>query len=169
MALTKQERIKRREIRLMLYTLQRKWGVPADLYKLAVGTPNFATGIPSTTRTKYHIPKFITHAVSFDQKFEYDLSFLAANKNFTYGGFYVPGDRVGIVDARFLPAGVEIETKDHFLYDNKRWEIHRFERLDYRTGWYVHLRHTPGTKPTQTHERAVWSRVTATQDIEGVL
>lgn len=168
MALTKVERVKRREMRLMLYSLERKWGVPADLYKITVGTPNFETGGKATTLAKYHIPKFITHGVQFDQKFEYDLSFLAANKNFTYGGVYQPGDRFAIVNSESLN-GVVLDMKDYFVYGGLRYAIQRLQQIDYKVGWFVHLRHTPGTTPNQVHERAVWSRVTSTQDIVGEL
>lgn len=169
MSLTKQERIKRREVRLLLYTLERKWGVPADLYKVVVGTPNYETGNTATTKTKYHVPKLVTHETKFDQKFEYDLSYLAANKNFTYGGVYIPGDRLAILNSKYLPSTFQLSVEDHLIYGGKRYAIQRFEELDAKAGWLLHLRHTTGTKPVQTHERAVWSRVSPSQDIESTL
>jgi hypothetical protein len=165
--MNKQERIKRREVLLVLYGLERKYGVPADLYKITVGEPNLETGRPDTTRIKYHTPKMVTHTVSMDHKFDYDIAFLAANKNFTYGGFYAPGDRIVIV--RNTWGLTEVTLKDWIIYDDKRYSIERVVTLDYRVGWILHLRHTPGVTPYQIHDKVVWSRVTPDHDMEGTL
>ena len=164
--LTKQQRIRRRGILVALYSLERTWGVSADLYRVTAVNPDFDTGKNNTTRQRYHIPRMITHGIEWSQKFEYDLSFLAANKNFTYGGVYVPGDRMAVVRNTFGLTAVEM--KDYIVYDGKRYAMQRIEALDYQAGWILHLRHTPDVKPLQIHARAVWSRVTPTNDIEVV-
>jgi hypothetical protein len=167
MSLTKQERIKRREALLCLYGLERKYGVPADLYKVSVGVPNIETGDRGITTTKYHIPKMITHTATIHPKFDYDISYLAANKNFTYGGIYAPNDR--IVVFRNTWGLAEITMKDWVIYGDKRYGMVRIVALDFQLGWILHLRHTPDIKPYQSHDRAVWSRVTPSQDMEGTL
>lgn len=152
-----------------LYALERKWGVPADLYHLNSSTPNYETGKSVVDRTKIHLPKLITHQVDSLHKFEYDLSFLAANKNFTYGGFYAPGDRIAVICAQRIPSEVKIELHDYIVLSGIRYNLQRIQRLDFHAGWILHLRNTPGEKPFQVIERAVWSRVTPTQEIEGEL
>lgn len=169
MHLTKIDRIRRREMLKSLYVLERKWGVPADLYIMDSVSPNYETGKQTVNRTKYHIPRLITHSVEFVHKFEYDLSFLAANKNFTYGGFYAPGDRYAIICAKFVPTEVNIQLKDYVVLSGDRYNLQRLQKLDYHAGWILHLRHTPGEKPYQSIDRAVWSRVTPSQDVEGTL
>lgn len=148
---------------LVLYALERKWGVLAALYKVTAVTPNLDTGATAVTCTKYAIPKLITHGIEWSQKFEYDLSFLAANKNFAYGGLYTPGDRIAVI--RNTMGITAIEMKDYLVHDGKRYEMQQIEALDYQAGWILRLRHTPDVKPYQVHERAVWSRIEPTQEI----
>lgn len=167
MSLTKQQRIKRRETLLVLYGLERKYGVLADYYKITVGEPNLELGDSGISKVKYKVPKLITSTVTIHPKFDYDISFLAANKNFTYGGIYEPNDRVAIL--RNTIGLTNVDLKDWIIFDDTRYGIERVVMLDYKLGWILHLRHTPGIKPYQIHNRVIWSRVTLSQDAEGTL
>ena len=159
---TKIDRIKRREIRALLYRVKRKWGTPGDLYKVATAAPNYDTGTVGISLTKYHFRELISVSVQFIHKFEYDIGFLAANKNFTYGGFYQPGDRVAIIDGM---DGLQIEMTDYFFINGLRYDPQKIERLDYNAGWFLHLRHTKGSTGKQIHERHVYNHLTIDQDI----
>lgn len=157
------QRVKRRETLLLLYSLERKWGVSADLYKVGLVAPNLELGRTGEQATKYPFTKFITHGVTIELKFEYDIGYLAANKNFTYGGIFMPNDRLAIIRNIFNLKSIDM--KDYIIYDGKKYAMQTVVDLDYHTGWILHLRHTPGSKAYQQHDRTVWSRVTATQDI----
>lgn len=160
----REQRIKRHDTRLILYSLQRKWGTRADYYKVTIGTPNLDTGSKGITRIKYPLRALITTTAKFIRKFEYDIGYLAANKNFTYGGFFEPGDRLALIGPE-LPSGVRIEQRDYFAIDDKRYDIQRLEPLDGDVGYLLHLRHTKENKPYLIHERFVWSRITPVQEI----
>lgn len=169
--MTKQTRIKQHEGRLILFTLRRKWGIPADFYKISVApTDNdFEAGKKGISRTKYTIPAFVTCQVSLIRKFEYDIGYLAANKNFTYGGFFEQGDRLAVLDATYLPDNLTIEQKDYFIFDNQRYDVQRIEALDHRIGWLLHLRVTKENKRYAIVDRYVYSHLDLEQDINETL
>lgn len=169
MGLTKLGRIKQQEGRLILYSLRQKWGTPADFYKVTVSpTENdIESGKAGVARTKYLIPYFITCQVSLIRKFEYDIGYLAANKNFTYGGFFEPGDRLAVLDAEFYSG--TIEQKDYFVHDNKRYDIIRNEVFDHEVGWMLHLRATKNNKRYAILNEYVYSHLTIEQVINATL
>jgi len=88
------------------------------------------------------------------QRFEYDLSFLAANKNFTYGGIFEVGDRVAVLSAYDFANGFLPTTDDYVVCQGKRFTVHKFTELDAKAGWLVHLRNTQGVLPGRVIERS---------------
>lgn len=155
MGLTFRERIRRREMRQILYRMRRRWGVEADLYQVNPGEPDIDLGTTTDVKTKIHIPQFITWLVTESQKFEYDLSFVAANKNFTYGAFFQVGDRFGIIDGKYLPDNFDLTENDYVVYDSLRYDLQRWDVLDAKSGFLLHLRHVKGTAPSQIIEKTV--------------
>jgi hypothetical protein len=59
----------------------------------------------------------------------YDLSFIAANKNFTYGGFFEPGERAVIVDVKDLPTAFKITTEMYVVFQSRRFEIKEAHKI----------------------------------------
>lgn len=165
MGITFKERNKRREIRKILYRLRRRWGVPADLYQTEISSVDLDTGKASETKTKVSIPQFITWVVSNTQKFEYDLAFIAANKNFTYGALFEIGDRIGIIDGIYLPTDFKVDDNTYVVYDATRYEIQGWDVLDAHTGLLLHLRRTQENKPGQIIERTVFHTLDFVQAI----
>ena len=98
---------------------------------------------------------------------EYDLSFVAANKNFTYGAFFEIGDRWAIIDGLYLPKGFEISENDYVVYAAKRYDLQRWDVLDGQSGLLLHLRHVSGSVPGQIIERTVIQNITFDQDVLG--
>jgi hypothetical protein len=91
---------------------------------------------------------------------------LAANKNFTYGGFFEPGDKVAIVSTTFNRLqDVELTLKDYFVFDNKRFDIVKINVLDYNTGWILQLRNTKGIPANIIHNVCMYNRITFTQEV----
>lgn len=134
-----------------LYRLRHDYGKRASLYKMTVSAPNLQTGQKSTVRTRYKVRRMIILPITIQNKFEYDLSFIAANKNFTLGGFFEAGDRIVIIDAKDLPAN-HLLTMNHYIYTENRWySVHKFESLLYEFGWMIHARQTQqASVPIQT-------------------
>ncbi len=167
------ERIKRKGIKEALYAFRETHGVPADLYLVTVGTPDFETGDKSVTVTKISIPQFITGSVALMKKFEYDISYIKANSNFAYGGFFEVGDRFGIVDGTYLydqnGKFREIKQEDYIVYDGKRYDPKRILKLDAESGYLLHLRMVKGAAFKQIHEQFVYDTLSIEEDILGEL
>lgn len=160
MNLTREQRVKRREILLALYTLERKFGVSADLYHVVQTEPDLETGDTGITPVKYHIPKLITCTGVIGMDFSLGLRRIHALSSL---GEYDPNDRVAILRNTF---GIDdLGSNDYIVYLGDRYLIKDQTNLDYRLGWLLKLRQTPGTQPYQLHDRAVWSRVTPSQEI----
>jgi hypothetical protein len=158
---------RRRDLIVALYALERRYGVSGDLYKVIDVAPDIELGTDNISVTKYHFPKVVTFDVTIAQKFEYALGYLRANSNFTHGGIYNPNDRAIIL--RNIYNLSSIEMKDYVFYDGKPWSMQEVINLDFQLGWILKIRHTPGTKFYQQHDRAVWSRVTPIQTISETL
>lgn len=168
--LSQNERIRRREIHRIFYALERKLGVEASLYKVTSQSPNFETGRLNVTTSVMRIPRFITCSMEEAHKFEYDLGYLAANKNFTYGGLYEPGDRLGLFSGRNLPEGFRVEMSDYIVWDGQKYDIVRIQTYDHSAGFALQLRATKGQRAYQSHDRAVYERLPIVEEVthEGV-
>jgi hypothetical protein len=70
----------------------------------------------------------------------YDLSFIAANKNFTYGGFFEPGERAVLIDVHDLPSAFIITPEMYIVFQSRRYEIKEANKIpDHITAGYAWL------------------------------
>ena len=111
--------------RQALYILKRHYGVEVDLYKISSDTYDLETGESTKSWNKYTIRKAIVLRGKDVRDFIYDLSFIASNRNFTYGGFFDVDTRYVIIDKKDISQdeSVEITQNDHLQFNGKRWEI----------------------------------------------
>jgi hypothetical protein len=84
---------------------------------------DFATGKQVEILHKLEIRRAVFLPAKALRDFSYDLSFIAANKNFTYGGFYDHRNRRILVDRRDIVADWPVDLNMHVLHRGKRWEI----------------------------------------------
>jgi len=157
------EKTKRRNVRGILYQARRQWGVPAKLVRETSGVFDTKTGKSSPTRVYHDIRQFVTWQAMTAQKFEYDMSYVAANKNFTYGGLFEVGDRVAIIDRADLD--LEIKLSDWIIYDSKRFTIKRLTELDFNVGYMLHLRVLAQDPPYQVIDKEVIHVVSVEQEV----
>lgn len=166
--MTKRERTLAKEGKRLIYTLKQKWGKKAEFYKRLseVGQVNIETGEVTSTITCHVMKHLIVTSPKVITKFEYDIGFLAANKNFTYGGFYEPGDLIAIVAWSDLPQ-TDVKMEDYFYIGNKRYNIQRFQIIENGVGWILHLRNVPGDKGYRQHTKYVAHLLRFTETITG--
>jgi hypothetical protein len=81
------------------------------------------------------------------RKFAYDLSYVAANKNFSYGAFYDVKTRLIIVDGIDLPSGFDILIDDRFVHGNKSYAVKTVESIIDSFGFLITAKETEGTLP----------------------
>ncbi len=157
-----------RLIRHTFYKLKRRLGVPAAIYKEAIGATNRKTGVKNVTRTVNNVRKMILLPVRRMPKFAYDLTWVASNKNFTYGAYFQTGDREALVDGRDLPKGYMIENQDYIVFKGKRYDIKEVHQFD-DFGFYVLLRQTQEAKPYQILTPHFLDHLTVTDTFTGEL
>lgn len=167
MGLSLRQRMLRRQVRQTLYRLRRRWGVQATLYEVVPGSFDPELGTVSETKTVHVIPQLVTWYVTEQQRFEYDLAFVAANKNFTYGATFEMGDRFAIVDGVYLPDTFNMTESCYFVYDAVRYSLQRWTELDGKAGYLVHIRSTNVEKPEQIIQVHVEHGLTIDHDISG--
>ena len=148
------ERRKKRELKQLLRQLSRRFGVPGSFYKFEPGTFDVETGENSTpTVTVTEHSRLITFTTNIQQKFEYSE---VLSTNFKHGGIFEVGDKVFI----FEGLGTEPDIQhDYIVQENRRYNIHRFQRMDFDAGYMVHGRETQNQTPnkvvTKTYEHVL--------------
>lgn len=93
----------------LIYKLKREFGVPLSLRQPVVNVNDVTTG--EITR-RYNIYKFRRAIVlpgNIARSFVYDLTYVAANKNFAYGGYFDKDTSLVIIDAKDIK-GMQIGT-----------------------------------------------------------
>lgn len=140
-----QKQIKQtRMIRRVLYTLKRGYGFPLTLHKVSEETYDHETGKRTATIQICKIKRAIIMPSTLQTKFEYDLAYVAAGRNFTYGGTYDTSLRKIIIDARDL-GDFEIELEDYFIFEERRWQVSSIQEFEFRTAFLIVGREVKGT------------------------
>ena len=117
-------------IKKVLYALKRKWGTPITLTKEDV-TYDYTTGAPTLTPdASVTVKRAIILPRKIINDFSYDLSFIAANKNFTYGAFYATSTRKIIIDKSDVGSTFDYTIDDVLFIQGKGYVIKSLEKYD---------------------------------------
>ena len=134
-------------MRQVLYRIRRSFRSEATLHHVteASTTPDLITGdVPVSNVTTIELRAFITFDESARRRFEYDLSFIAANKNFTYGGVFETGDRIGILQYVDVGEDFDLTDRHYIVFDSVKYKPFKFVKLDYGLGYLIHMRRDLG-------------------------
>ncbi len=112
-----------RQMRRTIYVLKKTYGQEMTICRATNHTLNVETGIQTSSLTSCVIRKAILLPMKSMRSFAYDLSFIAANKNFTYGGFFDINSRVAIFSRRDLPSTFVLDQNAYVKIKGKRYEI----------------------------------------------
>jgi len=102
-----------RFVRRVIKRLKRRYGLPIVLYKTtATGTIDWDNAaVSGRSVSNKSIAKVLVLPGRTAKTFNYDLSFIAANKNFTYGGTYDTTTRDFIIDNDDIGNfGIDLQT-----------------------------------------------------------
>ena len=120
----------------ILYALKRQRGTPATIRRLITVDNTTETGKQCKTYDTIEIKRAILLPEEMIRGFLYDLSFIAANKNFTYGGFFDEVSRIILIDGKDLQ--VELTPNDHILIDGIRESIKAIGVFEHnKIGWII--------------------------------
>ena len=116
-----------RQHKLILYRLKRSYN--SEITFVYIGDQDFDVTTGSVTQVNYNI--VVKRAIVLPMKeirdFAYDLSYIAANKNFTYGGFYDSNNRIVIVenkDVHIKNTKTVLQINENWLADYRGYEYH---------------------------------------------
>ena len=139
-------------IRRNLYDLKKTWGVQVDWFRLLGSAFNVETGKMVTNWEKFSIRRGILLPSQLDRTAMYSLSYLAANKNFVYGGLFDTDNRMLIIDVRDLPRTFQIdasqpEFNDKIIAEHKRYQLKRVFDFDHSLAWLLHITYVKNSEP----------------------
>lgn len=135
-----------RDIVSTIYQLKRDYGFQLWIYR-RTQTLEVETGNQSYSVVRQEVKRAIQLPTDWKRKFAYDLSFVAANKNFTYGGFFDVNVRDVLIDASDLPKGFEITPDDEVMSKTERYHIVSVSRIEETRIWMLQIKQTAGEKP----------------------
>ena len=112
-----------RQIELVIYRLKRQFGISIQIKEEATQTQNLETGEITRTFISDTIRRAVVLPTRLMRDFIYDLSFIAANKNFTYGGHFDVNTRIVIFDKKDLDNISEISNDTLIIISNRRYMV----------------------------------------------
>lgn len=119
-----------REMRQLLYPIKRRRGEPVQIHQIDENDVNLTTGAMTKSYFTHKIKKAIVLPIDRDRSFVYDLAFIAANKNFTGGGFFDKLNTTVIVDMQELPTGIVISLNDYCSIKGVTYKIAKAKVLE---------------------------------------
>lgn len=126
-----------RFITQVLYRLKRRYGQVVDIVHRTSSTTNLETGVKTVVRDSHRVNRAIVLPSLIHREFVYDLTFIATNKNFTYGGHFDTTQRRLIIDRKDLPSDFEIKVGYYFISDGKRYEVKQVEEFEERRAYGI--------------------------------
>lgn len=134
------------EIKKALYQLKRSNASSILIQQITQTERDPKTGSRQRHITIHEIKRAIVGGSSVLKRFVYDLSYIAANKNFTTGALFDQYDGLVIIDANDLPKGF-IFTHDLRIINNGQIaEVKSFTETSDKRAYLVH------TKTLTTYE-----------------
>jgi len=147
----------KRERRSAIYDLKRRSGEPLDWYTNQGSSFDTVTGKTEYSWKVIKVRKAIVLPNQMDRAFKFSLSYLAANKNFIYGGEFDKSLIQVIIDLRDLPRDFqnrEVNQSDKICLNGKVYQIRSIEIFDGLI-FYVEMRHVVGQQPDAIYNEFV--------------
>jgi hypothetical protein len=119
-----------------IYSLKRRFGRKISILKRISVDVNIETGLILDKSSEIDIHKAIVLWGSLKPKFIYDIGYLAANANFTFGGEHNELTCTIIVTRADLPIGFILESTGRMRIDGK---IYNFENIRYDSFTECHI------------------------------
>jgi hypothetical protein len=138
-----------RQNKVAIYRLKRNYGLAGTIYRPDPDAYafNVETGRQAREWAYVTIKRMIRLPAVIAKKFLYDLSFIAANKNFTYGGFFDVDAILFIIDRKDM-GDFELDDNSFIWIENKnRYEVSKFVEVEELAAYMVNTKAVTGTLP----------------------
>lgn len=132
-----------RFLKNFIYRMKRQYGEPLTVIHFEGTTTDLDSGLIVKNTLNYSVQRAVVFPKDDRIKFEYDMSFIAVNKNFTYGGQFVTGVVVAMLDQddlgpAFVPAisdevafrGQQYVIEKLYFYREERIVLIEMKRLE---------------------------------------
>lgn len=151
-------------VRRTLESLSRRYGGQADLYRNTSQLVDNETGVTTYQRSVTRVRRMIKMPDDLTRKFAYDISYLAANKNFTYGGTIDQYDRIFLIPASQLSDFIP-QVADWIVWDSKRYDVKFVEEFDHRAGYVLKAAAVEGNHLCQIFEFSIENDVSVEEAV----
>lgn len=137
-----------RQIELVLYRLKREYGLPVILRKPTRNENDIQTGKITREYSVCKIRKAICLPADLMRTFIYDLTYVAANKNFAYGGLFDKTVKIFILDKKDIKidgAKVSVTMDDHIVYKTKKFDMVAIDETEDGTSYLLKTKNIDST------------------------
>jgi len=138
----------RNKLRSTIYTMQRHYGVPLEVFTLVDETFNPETGRKEQTKSRLYVRRALIFSYKEDTNFTYSIQYIRANSNFAQGGFYQLRDRVVVIAKKDLGDFTITETS-YIVYENIRYNIVTSQFNEEEGGLILKVRQIQGQQPNR--------------------
>jgi hypothetical protein len=150
----------------VLYRLKRRYGSVLDIVWRVSSTVNRETGEKVVVRDAHRVMRAIVLPSVIHREFSYDLAYIAAAKNFTYGGFFDTTERRFIVDARDLPTDFEIKIGQYLVYDRVRYDVKEVSRFEENRAFFITAKQSEAVETANCIEVSLEDEISLTDEAE---
>lgn len=142
----------RSTLKEVLYRLKRGYGLPLSVHFQIATSSDVTTGIKTTTWDTIEVGRAVLLPAAEHKALKFDIGYLKANSNFTYGGQYAIGVRQVILERSDLPLGFVLKVSDsmHIVFEHKRYELKSVEVLE-GLAYYIVMQETKGAEVNEIH------------------
>lgn len=129
-----------RQIELILYRLKREYGLPIAVRHPTQNDSDAQTGKITRVYDIYKITRAICLPTDMMRTFVYDLTYVAANKNFAYGGLFDKNTKIFIFSKKDLKKdGVQLDlaSDDDLISKGRKYDIISFDETEDNTSYLV--------------------------------
>lgn len=137
-----------RDFRRTLYLLKRRRGEPINITQTTGKTFDAESGEQSLVTVTCRVKRAVPLPNVADRAFYQDLSYVAHNRDFTYGGIVDKAERRFLVEDSDLYIGSEPfrpKVGDRITFKDRRWDIYQVNEFDIRIGVIIFARESGNT------------------------
>jgi len=144
------ERIQRRMMRQVLYSLKRQYGGTIDIYTINSSATDQETGMTTIGKDVVRVDRAIVLPARLTREVRKSISQISANKMFVVGGTYDAGRRIFILDRLDTP-DLTLTNNSYLVYRNRKYEFESVEEFEFESAWSIVGRELVGEVPEQIH------------------
>lgn len=138
-----------RQIELIVYRLKRQYGLPIIVRKPISNDNDVQTGKITRVYEAYSIRRAIVLPADLMRTFIYDLTYVAANKNFAYGGLFDKTMKVFIIDKKDIRDSdnkkVAIDMSFDIVLNTKKFDLVAVEETEDQTSYLIKAKNLDAT------------------------